>query len=47
MDAVLRDPKPVYDAFVEMRVKLGSADAIDQCARFAVDLAQGEPVRTC
>ncbi|MGR4064984.1 MAG: lipid-A-disaccharide synthase [Vulcanimicrobiaceae bacterium] len=47
MDAVLRDPKPVYDAFVEMRVKLGAADAIDRCARFAVDLARGEPVETC
>jgi hypothetical protein len=43
MDAVLRDPHTQYHAFAELRQALGPADALEQCAAFAVDLARGTP----
>jgi lipid-A-disaccharide synthase len=39
-DVLLRDPARQYDAFAELREALGPADALDQCARFAVALAK-------
>lgn len=41
MDAVLRDPGEQYHAFEQLRVALGPADALEQCAAYAVQLARG------
>jgi len=40
MEAILRDPSVQYAAFSELRERLGPADALERCARFAVDVAK-------
>lgn len=40
MDAVLRDPAKQYAQFAPLREALGPADALEQCAAYAVDLAR-------
>ena len=40
MDEVLSDPLTQYDAFLELRRKLGPPDALDRCAKFCVALAK-------
>lgn len=41
MDAVLRDPQAQYAQFAELREALGPPDALERCAAFAVELANG------
>ena len=41
MERVLADPSPQYAAFAELRTALGAHDALERCAKFAVDLAKG------
>jgi lipid-A-disaccharide synthase len=44
MQRVLLDPSQQYASFVELRTALGPSDALQRCARFAVDLAaKGAP----
>lgn len=40
MEAVLLDPSQQYEQFAEVRERLGPADALDDCAKFAVALAK-------
>lgn len=40
MEAVLLDPSAQYAQFAEVRERLGPASALDDCAKFAVSLAQ-------
>jgi lipid-A-disaccharide synthase len=40
MERILSDPSQQYAGFSELRAALGSGDALEQCARFAVDLAR-------
>ena len=44
MDAVLDDPSLQYEAFIELRQKLGPSDALDLCAKFCVALAKAGKV---
>jgi lipid-A-disaccharide synthase len=41
MECTLRDPSRQYAGFSELRTALGPDDALEQCARFAVELARG------
>ncbi|HEY1429747.1 MAG TPA: hypothetical protein VGF18_09240, partial [Candidatus Tumulicola sp.] len=43
MEAILRDPSIQYGALSGLRAALGPADALGQCAAFAVSLARGNP----
>jgi lipid-A-disaccharide synthase len=43
MDEALRDPGVQYARFAALRERLGPADALERCARFAVDLAARAP----
>ncbi len=38
---LMADPSKQYGAFVELREALGPPDALERCARFAVELARG------
>ena len=40
MEIVLRDPSVQYDAFLDLRERLGSPDALEDIGRFAVALAK-------
>lgn len=40
MDRVLNDPSAQYDAFAEMRRRLGPPDALESCGKFCVALAK-------
>lgn len=40
MDALLRDPHGQYERLQKLRASLGPADALEQCANFAVELAR-------
>jgi lipid-A-disaccharide synthase len=40
IEAIMHDPRPQYEEFVSMRAALGPGDALERCARFAVDLAR-------
>jgi len=40
MERILRDPSEQYAAFGELRSALGPSDALERCARYAVDLAR-------
>jgi lipid-A-disaccharide synthase len=40
VEAVLRDPSSQYDAFAELRERVGPPTALDDCARFAVALGR-------
>jgi lipid-A-disaccharide synthase len=40
MDALLRDPARQYDAFAELRERLGPPDALELCGKFCVALAK-------
>jgi lipid-A-disaccharide synthase len=42
LEALIGDPSPQYAQFLQMRAALGPADALEQCAGFAVALAHGE-----
>lgn len=42
MERALENPALQYAAFAELRSALGPPDALERCARFAVDLARGE-----
>jgi lipid-A-disaccharide synthase len=37
--ALLDDPEPQLEAYARVRAMLGAADALDQCAAFALDVA--------
>jgi lipid-A-disaccharide synthase len=41
LEAEMRDPSRQYRAFEELRAALGSADALERCARFAAAVAHG------
>ena len=41
MERTLEDPAQQYAGFVELRAALGSPDALELCAQFAVELAKG------
>lgn len=41
IESLMRDPVPQYDDFVALRAALGSSDALERCARYAVDAARG------
>jgi lipid-A-disaccharide synthase len=38
-ERLMRDPSPQYAEFVELRKALGPPDALERCARYAIDLA--------
>jgi len=40
-EALMNDPEPQYAAFAAMRKALGPPDALERCARYAVELARG------
>jgi len=40
LDALMRDPARQYADFVELRAALGPADALQRCARYAVEVAR-------
>jgi lipid-A-disaccharide synthase len=40
LEALMNDPSPQYAAFARMREALGPPDALEHCARYAVDLAR-------
>ncbi len=42
LEALMNDPSGQYAEFLRMREALGPADALEQCARYAVGLAHGE-----
>ena len=44
MDRILSDPAQQYLQFDALRTALGPADALQRCARFAVELARAERV---
>jgi lipid-A-disaccharide synthase len=39
-ETLMNDPAPQYAAFTEMRAVLGPPDALERCARYAVELAR-------
>jgi lipid-A-disaccharide synthase len=41
IEKLMRDPSQQYAQFVAMREALGPPDALERCARYAVDLASG------
>jgi lipid-A-disaccharide synthase len=40
-EALMRDPSVQYTEFAKMRAGLGPSDALERCARYAVELARG------
>jgi lipid-A-disaccharide synthase len=40
-EALMNDPAPQHAAFTQMREALGPVDALERCARYAVELARG------
>jgi lipid A disaccharide synthetase len=41
MERILSDPAEQYAQFAELRAALGPRDALERCARYAVELAGG------
>lgn len=44
VEELMNDPSPQHAGYIELRAALGPADALERCARFAVELARGPSI---